>query len=93
VCGARFPNDGRHDSWRSHVAEKVHSRLVDVGVDKIAQVDADGIDLAVLSITSPGVQVFNRITATRLAADANDVLSAAVNTYPKRLAGLASAKS
>lgn len=71
------------------VAEKVHARLVDIGAGRIAQMDTDRIDFAVLSITSPGVQVFDSITATRLAANANDVLSAAIKTYPTRLAGLA----
>lgn len=71
------------------VAEKVHSRLVDLGPGRIAEMDADGIDMAVLSITSPGVQVFDSITATRLASNANDVLAAAVAAHPTRFAGLA----
>ena len=70
-------------------ARLVHSRLVDIGAGRIAQMDADGIDMAVLSITSPGVQVFDAVTATRLAKEANDVLAAAVKAHPTRLAGLA----
>ena len=70
-------------------ARFVHSRLVDVGAGRIAQMDADGIDVAVLSITSPGVQAFDAVTATRLAKDANDVLAQAVLANPTRLAGLA----
>jgi 2,3-dihydroxybenzoate decarboxylase len=70
-------------------ARLVHSRLVDVGAGRIAHMDATGIDVAVLSITSPGVQVFDAVTATRLAKDANDVLAAAVQLHPTRLAGLA----
>ena len=70
-------------------ARMVHSRLVDIGAGRIAQMDADGIDVAVLSITSPGVQAFDAVTATRLAKDANDVLAAAVKANPTRLAGLA----
>lgn len=70
-------------------ARMVHSRLVDVGAGRIKQMDADGIDMAVLSTTSPGVQAFDAVTATRLAHDANDVLAAAVKANPKRLAGLA----
>jgi 2,3-dihydroxybenzoate decarboxylase len=70
-------------------ARMVHSRLVDVGAGRIAQMDTDGIDVAVLSITSPGVQAFDAVTATRLAKDANDVLAAAVKAHPTRLAGLA----
>lgn len=42
-----------------------------------------------LAITSPGVQAFDAVTATRLAADANDVLAAAVKAHPTRFAGLA----
>ena len=71
------------------VASTVHTRLVDVGPGRIAHMDANGIDLAVLSITSPGVQVFESITATRLASNANDVLAEAVAANPTRLAGLA----
>jgi 5-carboxyvanillate decarboxylase len=70
-------------------ARMVHSRLVDLGAGRIAQMDASGIDMAVLSITSPGVQAFDAVTATRLAADANDVLAAAVKKHPTRFAGLA----
>lgn len=67
----------------------LHQRLLDVGPDRIAQMDRDGIDLAVLSLTSPGVQVFEADLATALAAEANDELAAAVRRYPERLAGLA----
>ena len=70
-------------------ARMVHSRLVDLDAGRIAQMDASGIDMAVLSITSPGVQAFDAVTATRLAADANDVLAAAVKKHPTRFAGLA----
>lgn len=70
-------------------AHLVHSRLVDLGAGRIANMDADGIDVAVISITSPGVQVFDAVTATRLAKDANDVLAAAVKAHPSRFAGLA----
>ena len=67
----------------------IHSKLLDLGAGRIAQMDADGIDLAVLSLTSPGVQAFDAVTATELAAQSNDVLAAAVRKYPKRFAGLA----
>jgi 5-carboxyvanillate decarboxylase len=70
-------------------ARLVHSRLVDIGAGRIAHMDATGIDMSVLSITSPGVQVFDAVTATQLAHDANDVLAAAVAANPTRLAGLA----
>jgi 5-carboxyvanillate decarboxylase len=64
-------------------------RLLDIGAGRIAHMDEIGIDLQVLSLTSPGVQVFDGALATRLAAQSNDVLAAAVKTYPARFAGLA----
>ncbi len=67
----------------------IHQRLIDLGDKRIADMDADAIDVQVISITSPGVQVFSPGLATELAADANDVLSAAVKKHPNRFAGLA----
>lgn len=73
----------------SPAARSVHAQLVDLGAGRIAEMDANGIDLALLSITSPGVQVFDAVTATALSSHANDVLAAAIQRYPERFAGLA----
>lgn len=74
---------------RSPGAKMLHERLLDLGPGRIAQMDSDGIDVAILSLTSPGVQPFDAATATALAARSNDVLAAAVKAYPTRFAGLA----
>jgi 5-carboxyvanillate decarboxylase len=66
----------------------LHSRLLDIGAGRIARMDEVGIAMQVLSLTSPGVQVFKAALATELAADANDQLAAAVKAHPARLAGL-----
>ena len=66
----------------------LHSRLIDIGKGRIAHMDEVGIDMQVLSLTSPGVQVFAPDLATRLAAEANDALTQAVRAAPARLAGL-----
>jgi len=63
--------DSSHD-------KDIASKLLDLGQGRIEQMDAAGIDLAVLSITSPGVQVFDAITAKLLAEQANDALAEAV---------------
>ena len=70
-------------------ARAVHARLVDIGPGRIDQMDADGIDMQVLSLTAPGVQVFDAALATRLASESNDALAEAIARYPRRLAGLA----
>jgi predicted TIM-barrel fold metal-dependent hydrolase len=49
-------------------------RLGDIGDRRIADMDASGIDIQILSLTSPGVQVFDAPTATSLAAETNDQL-------------------
>lgn len=64
-------------------------RLLDIGAGRIAHMDEIGVDMQVLSLTSPGVQVFDGPLATRLAAAANDALAAAVRAHPTRFAGLA----
>lgn len=63
--------------------------LLDIGAGRIAHMDSLGIDMHILSLTSPGVQVFETALATRLAAESNDALAAAVKAYPTRFAGLA----
>src|SRR6185436_17145410 len=63
--------------------------LLDIGAGRIAHMDSIGLDMHVLSLTSPGVQVFETGLATRLAAESNDALAAAVRAHPTRFAGLA----
>jgi 5-carboxyvanillate decarboxylase len=70
-------------------AKAVHKRLLDLGEGRIAHMDATGIDVQILSLTSPGVQVFDSATGTTLARQANDILIDAIAKHPKRFAGLA----
>jgi 5-carboxyvanillate decarboxylase len=74
---------------RSPGARQVHAQLLDIGAGRIAVMDTAGIDMQILSITAPGVQVFDAATGAALARHSNDVLSAAIAKYPSRLAGLA----
>jgi 5-carboxyvanillate decarboxylase len=70
-------------------ARQVRDQLLDVGTGRIDVMDASHIDMQILSMTAPGVQVFDPATATALARDANDALVAAIAQNPLRLAGLA----
>jgi 5-carboxyvanillate decarboxylase len=65
------------------------NRMLDIGQGRIDAMDDYGIDMQLLLLTAPGVQVFSADTATALAADSNDQLFAAVQARPDRLAGLA----
>ncbi|MEI6610103.1 MAG: amidohydrolase family protein [Deltaproteobacteria bacterium] len=64
-------------------------KLYDLGEGRLEEMDKCGIDMQVLSLLSPGVQVFEAATATRLARDYNNRLAAAVKDHPKRFAGFA----
>jgi 5-carboxyvanillate decarboxylase len=67
----------------------VAARLEDLGPRRIADMDATGIAMQILSITSPGVQIFDADEAVGLARSANDELAAAIAAHPTRYAGLA----
>ncbi len=65
-------------------------QLCDLGEGRIAQMDAAGIDMQVLSLTSPGVEQLDPPEAVPLARQVNDRLAEAVRRHPDRFAGFAS---
>ena len=71
--------------WTRNVVD----RLQDVGDRRLADMDSVGIDHQVVSLTAPGIQVFDADTATGLATDYNDELAAAIARHPDRLSALA----
>ncbi|NIB43399.1 amidohydrolase [Pseudomaricurvus alkylphenolicus] len=56
---------------------------------RLADMDQHGIDMQLLGMTAPGVQVFDADLGTDLAAQTNDEISAIMRRYPGRFAGLA----
>ena len=64
--------------------------LLDLGKGRIDLMDAAGIDYAVLSLTSPGVEQFDPALGTRLAKRSNDLLAGAIAKHPDRFGGWAS---
>jgi predicted TIM-barrel fold metal-dependent hydrolase len=69
--------------------EVVIERLCDVGEGRVAEMDAAGIDVQVLSLTSPGVEQLDGGEAVALAREANDFLADRVRRHPGRFAGFA----
>ncbi len=63
-------------------------RAADVGAGRIAEMDAHGIDMQVLSYSNP-LQLAAADQGVELARAANDRLAAAVQAYPDRFAGFA----
>jgi predicted TIM-barrel fold metal-dependent hydrolase len=75
--------------WAGHWPEALVRKLTSVGAERLADMDAAGIDVQVLSVPAFG---FDRVTpATAVAAtrEINDALAAAARAYPGRFAGLA----
>jgi len=64
-------------------------QLCDLGDRRIADMDAAGIDVQVLSLTSPGVDQLDATEAATFARETNDILADAVRRHPSRLVGFA----
>lgn len=86
------PDDLRRRWYRdrgAHIGHDIDRELKDVGASRIAAMDAAGIDLQVLSLTTPGAQAFSGEFAVRIASDANEQMRAAVAAHPGRFAAFA----
>ena len=64
--------------------------LVDLGEGRIAAMDAAGIDMQALSLTSPGVEQLAVEEAKSVARETNAAIGEAVRRWPDRFFGLAS---
>ena len=67
----------------------VRRRLQDLGDERIADMDATGIDHQILALTSPGTNVLDVATARAIATVANDRLADACRNRPDRFSALA----
>ncbi len=71
------------------IGHDIVKELADLTGSRIAQMDAHGVDVQVLSFTSPGAQGFAADEAIPMAKDANDRLAATMKAHPTRFAGFA----
>ncbi len=70
--------------------EYYKTRLLDFDNLRLEEMDRYGVDVAVLSVTTPGVQIEpDREVAIRLAKEANDILAGAIERHPTRFKGFA----
>src|SRR5260370_41849018 len=61
---------------------QVVDRLCDVGAKRLAEMDAAGIDMQVLSLSAPGVEQMATAGAFAMARDTNDYLADAAKKHP-----------
>lgn len=65
------------------------NKLLDLGEGRLKVMDDNGVDLQVLSLTIPGVELMDASTGTALARNVNDALANVVRKYPDRFLGFA----
>ena len=64
--------------------------ILDVDDQRIAGMDKNGIELAILSLNAPAIQcILDRDSAVETARKANNAIKDAIDRHPKRYAGLA----
>ncbi|WP_158298937.1 amidohydrolase family protein [Sphingomonas psychrotolerans] len=69
--------------------DRFRRQLLDLDGERLADMDQAGVDVQVLSVTIPGVQMFEPAAASAFAIATNDHLAAAISRHPRRFAGLA----
>src|SRR5271165_5793079 len=94
LLSAGFDDPGFVSLWgfysgsASARATSVIERLQDLGERRLADMDAAGIDKAVIALTAPGTHVFAVDAAKGLTIDANDQLSLACRRHAERFVGM-----
>jgi predicted TIM-barrel fold metal-dependent hydrolase len=78
-----------HPLVRNIISEQLLRRLLDLSELRLASMDAAGIDVQVLSHTTPGPEGLEASVAARLAVEANDLAAEAIAAHPSRFVGLA----
>ncbi len=91
LAGKSLNDPGFESQWGGYFSgtSRLLERLLDIGDNRIRDMDAAGIDVQILSLTAPGVQVFDAATATRLSISSNDEAAEAVRRHPDRFRALA----
>jgi 5-carboxyvanillate decarboxylase len=79
---------GFYSASASVRAATVREKLQDLGARRLADMDATGIDKAIIALTAPGTHVFAADEARQLTTDANDQLAQACRRHPDRFIGM-----
>lgn len=81
---------GSEGRYRSPYWSGLSGKLLDVHGTRLAEMDQNGIEIAVLSLNSNAVQgIFDVAKAVEIARKANDTLADVIAKRPERFAGLA----
>ena len=86
---SRLGSPARDDSLAGVPPGELGERLREVGERRIAAMDETGLDVQVISLTSPGLQNLPADEATGLQVETNDRIAELVNAHPDRFQGFA----
>ena len=67
---------------------QIRDGLLSLGEKRLSEMDAAGVDKAIIALTAPGTHVFQRDEAVALSLDANDQLAEACRNHPDRFIGM-----
>jgi uncharacterized protein len=68
---------------------RIYEQLQDIGDKRIAEMDAAGIEMQVLSLNAPGVEQAEAADQLSIAVESNDFLAEAAKKNPRRFAAFA----
>ena len=66
------------------IGDPLLNKLLDLGEYRLKNMDAAGVDVQCLSLTTPGVERLDAPTGAALAKSSNDLLAKAVRKHPDR---------
>ncbi|RYD62599.1 MAG: amidohydrolase [Sphingomonadales bacterium] len=86
---AEQPEDQRDLSYAQSSVGEVRRRLEDLEGERLREMDRAGIDVQVLSLTTPGLQSLCEPQAIAMSRRINDLTAAAIRRRPDRFQGFA----
>ncbi|MGW2021007.1 amidohydrolase family protein [Streptomyces decoyicus] len=84
-----LPPGRQDDSLEIFDQPRIEERLVDLAAERIRSMDDVGVDVQVLSLTTPGLGNLDAPTAVSLARSTNDLIAGTVAARPDRFEGFA----
>jgi predicted TIM-barrel fold metal-dependent hydrolase len=88
ACWQATPNADQDGSEALHLGE-IEERLDDLGHARIARMNEGGVDVQVLSLTSPGLHNLAPADSVSLARRTNGLIAATIARHPDRFDGFA----
>jgi uncharacterized protein len=86
---SRLDPENADDTVKLFKIGEGQARLEDLSEERLRQMNDSGVDMQVLSLTTPATQNLAATEAVELAREANDLVAATVKRYPDRFQGFA----